>query len=479
MTDDPELYRLAQYVVAPSGVLLEEPGTTMWAAARLLDGLVCLAKGSRTEIATTGRAAVHRRAPARDAVRAWPDLESPYFDDDAAFLMGLYAFSENYCDTGLRSVAHMGSIVIPSLLVAAQARPIAGRDALAAIVMGYEIMEYLGGALNGGQPRMGHQLRGFRPTATVGPITAVAVLARMAGWSVDECVQALALACSQGGGLRRSPIAPTAAIRVQSGEALRRAVTTLDLAEAGIVSDPDVLWADGGFFSAYRTGQLGQVQAPVAGRSVAVRQASMKLDATPHTFASVLDGVRAIGSQDHLEEPAVASVVVHAPRAHITISGGTRGQPKNWAEAAGHIRFCVALALLHPTHLYPAVLDGAVGKADVQRLTERVTFVEDDELSRVFENDGGSWPARVEVHLADGQLRTAALRAPDSIDWDAQEALAYAAQKGRTLLGVPEAEQLLRDRFADIDRWVDVWEQLRDDEALRSVFEGESTGHGD
>src|SRR6201999_750312 len=105
--------------------------------------------------------------------------------------------------------------------------------------------------------RMAHQLRGFRPTPSAGPLAAVAVLGRLAGRSHEDMVAALGLACSQGGGLRPSTASPTSALRLQSGEALRRSVHTVALATAGVAVHPGVLRCPGGYFPAYVFGEPG------------------------------------------------------------------------------------------------------------------------------------------------------------------------------------------------------------------------------
>jgi 2-methylcitrate dehydratase PrpD len=137
-----ELRALAAYVTAPTADVLAGPATALWASARLLDGLGTISHGSASPISAAVRTAVDPAGG--NGVAAWPDLAAAYRPDDAGLLAGVYAFSENYCDTGLGSVAHLGSVVIPALLIGAQLRVVTGRDALAAIAVGYNVMEYLG-----------------------------------------------------------------------------------------------------------------------------------------------------------------------------------------------------------------------------------------------------------------------------------------------------------------------------------------------
>jgi 2-methylcitrate dehydratase PrpD len=456
-----ELAALAAYCVASDDEILAVPGQALWASARLLDGLAVVVHGSGTKVSAVARGVF---PPAGGDVSAWPDASGGYRADDVAYLLGIYAFSENYADTGLGSVAHINSIVVPALLVAIQQRPVTGRQALAALVVGYNVMEWAGATLNGGRPRMAHQLRGFRPTPSAGPLAAVAVLGRLAGLTAPELANAIGLACSQGGGLRPSTSSPTSAIRLQSGEALRRSVHTLALAQAGIVAHPGILRCSGGYFPAYGFGELGLHDVPVAGApGDVVPTISMKLECTPHTLVTMLDVVRAIAGRRTFSAADVASVTVRVPAQHNVISGGDKPFPTTFSQAAGHVPYCIAVAMLTRSNLFPSVIEGGLDDDAVRLLTGRVTLVVDDRLTVLFDDDPTSWPAAVDVSWSDGSQDTLEMRAPETSDWSAEEALRHAALKAVALLGADvgtEAE--LAEQFAAAETWDDIWQRLLD-----------------
>jgi 2-methylcitrate dehydratase PrpD len=461
-----ELAALAAYCAAPDDEVLAPDGLARWASARLLDGLAVITHGHTTPVSAVARSVFP--AGGGDAY-AWPDLTGAHRADDAAYLLGVSAFSENYADTGLGSVAHINSIVVPALLVAIQrrvaaGRPVTGREALAALVVGYNVMEWAGATLNGGRPRMAHQLRGFRPTPSAGPLAAVAVLGRLAGHTAEQLRDALGLACSQAGGLRPSTASPTSAIRIQSGEALRRSVHTVDLALAGIVPHPSILRCPGGFFPAYGFGELGRYDVPVAGGpQELMTMISMKLECTPHTLVTMLDAVRAIAARRTFTPADVESVTVRVPRQHNVISGGDKPYPTTFSEAAGHVPYCIAVAMLTGSHLFPAVIEHGLSDDGVHALTGQVALVVDDRLSEVFDDDPTSWPAAVEVRWRDGGTDALEMRAPETVDWSADDALAHAAIKAVALLGygVGSRDELIEE-FGAVADWTDVWARLRD-----------------
>lgn len=453
-----ELTALAEYATAPDDALLAAPDQGRWAGARLLDGLAVLAHGTRTPVAEAVRTTV---PDGTGELAAWPDVASRRRADDTAFLLGVAAFAENYADTGLGSVAHVNSIVVPALLVAAQRRPLTGREALAALVVGYNVMEWAGGTLNGGRPRMAHQLRGFRPTPSAGPLAAVAVLARVAGCTTAETANAIGLACSQGGGLRPSTASPTAAIRIQSGEALRRAVHTLDLARAGIVTHPGILRCPGGYFPAYEFAEPGPYPVPVAGEpGDLMTRVSMKLECTPHTLVTMLDAARAAAARRGAE--GIEAVTVRVPAQHNVISGGDKRHPGSFAEAVGHVPYCIALAMRTGSHLYPQVILDGLADAGVRALTGRVRLVVEERLTALFDDDPGSWPAIVEVGWTGGARERVELRAPETVGWTADDALHHAAVKAVALLGsgVGTPDELAAE-FGRAADWPDLWAAVR------------------
>jgi 2-methylcitrate dehydratase PrpD len=454
-----ELAALAAYCTASDDDILGAPDAEQWASARLLDGLGVVVYGSRTPVSEVARTVFGAPHTGSGGVRVWPDTDTFSRADDTAYLLGVYAFSENYADTGLGSVAHINSIVVPALLVGIQQHRVTGRQALAALTVGYNVMEWAGASLNGGRPRMAHQLRGFRPTPTAGPLAAVAVLGRLAGLSAAELANALGIACSQGGGLRPSTPSPTAAIRIQSGEVLRRAVHSLALGRAGIQAHPDILRCSGGFFPAYTFGEPGPYAVPVAGPGPGLLpKISMKLECTPHTLVTMLDAARQTAARTDFTPGAVESVTVRVPSQHNVISGGGKPFPTTFSQAVGHVPYCIALAMVTGSHLYPAVIRAGLDDPAVRELTPKVSLVVDERLTELFNDDLSSWPAVVEVRESGGGTDVVELLAPETVGWSAADALRHAAMKAASLLeerAGSEAE-LIAD-FTAVPDWPDAW----------------------
>jgi 2-methylcitrate dehydratase PrpD len=462
----PDVSALAQYALTPVDEVLADPESARWAAVRILDGLVNIWRGASSAVSVAtcdmmrGRS---RPEPADWYVSAWPISDLSYRADDAAFLMGTFAFSESYSDTDLASVAHSGSVVVPAVLLASQLQPVAGRAVLAAVTVGYNIVECLGSCLNGGNPRMSHQLKGFRPTASVGPIAACAVLCRLAGLPVDVTCRALSIACNQGGGLRRHPRTELSSLYVQSGEVLRRALYSVELAAARVEGDESMLFGDGGFMAAYSAGPLAEFRLPATGATGSLATASVKLDCTPHTFISALDAARQLAEGDFAGQ-LPDHVTVRLPHQHWQAVGAGQpwSPPQTIASAMYDLPFCIAGAFVTRRHLYPRELGQALANPAVARLAPRVRVVGDPALSALFDADPTTWPAIVEAERDDGRCGRVEVSRPSASTWSAEmtgQAVIAKAQSLADTRPAPDAAKLA-GLLADQGSWADFWESL-------------------
>lgn len=457
---------LTQYALTPIDEVLADPDCARWAAVRILDGLVNMWRGASSAVSAVACDVMRRHSrpdPADWHASAWPVSGQFYRADDAAFLMGTFAFSESYSDTGLGSVAHSGSVVVPAVLLASQLQPVTGRAVLAAVTVGYNIMESLGSCLNGGSPRMVHQLKGFRPTASVGPVAACAVLCRLAGLPGDVTSRALSIACNQGGGLRRHPRTELSSLYVQSGEVVRRALYSVELAAARVTGDESMLFGDGGFMAAYSVGPLPGFRLPVAGAPGSVATASVKLDCTPHTFISALDAARQLAERDFAGQ-LPDRVTVRLPRQHWHAASAGRPWtlPGTMASAMYDLPFCIAAAFVTRHHLYPRELGQALANPAIARLAPRVRVVDDAALTALFDADPTTWPAIVEAESDDGLGRRVELPRPSASGWSAEmtgQAVMIKAQSLADARPAPDAARLAR-LLADQGSWADFWNSL-------------------
>lgn len=412
MSDSKSLSEKLTRVVLDCDLDRVASSTVAMAKTHFLDGLGITIAGASTPIGSVARRYLEFGGRAEvgflSAHEVLPpsEISGQLAIEDRAFLLGSYAFSENYGDTSLRSVAHPNTVIVPALIAAAAQRVVTGKRMLSGLLVGYQVMEFLARSLNNGTPRMAHQIRGFRPTATCGAAGAAAAIAHV--WELDDetTQRAIEAACNYGGGLRRHGTGAQSSIRIQSGEVTRRGVTAVLLAQAGLEGERHMIEGDGGYFSAYQVGELDITASdylPMNGESScpprwAVEDVAFKLHCTAHTLATVLDCILDIRMEHAISPGAVSQIELLVPSQHVTISASHHYEPpKNSAEASGSYPFCSGAVLTSGDFMWPDTLSEYLDDESVSRLASLVSINADPDLSAQFDANSGTWPARVTI----------------------------------------------------------------------------------
>lgn len=435
------------------------------AKLRLTDGIAVMVSGARTPVADLARRYVsldaRRSTYDTGGVEAFPDSRAATLED-AGFLSGCFAFAENYADTSLQSVAHPGSVVVPAVLVGAQVQPADGESILRAIAAGYEVLEVAARALNNGEPRMGSQLRGFRPTASSGAFGVVAALAVLWRLPPDTIRNALGVAADYAGGLRRHVRHEHSAIRVHSGETVRGGIAATLLAMTGLRSHPRVFEDPGGFLGAYQAEALdaeplAQLDGPPQWY---LRDTCLKMHCGPHTLMAALDALLELRPSLRLDD--VSEVRIRVPATHTTISARQPRLPTSAAEAAASYEFGAAVVLATGEPVWPEQLSIGLDDPRVQRLFSLVNLEADESLSRQFAADPTCWPAAVEVEHRQGDAvnltldRPAATGSDDGVAALAKEKLAHCLRAG-----VEGDSQALWKTISQFEEFSDGYAELR------------------
>ncbi|MGU7768967.1 MmgE/PrpD family protein [Burkholderia sp. MR1-5-21] len=168
---------------------------------------------------------------------------------DAAFVNGIAAHALELDDSG--GCDHSGAVVLPAALaaLACAARPVTGRECLAAIVLGYDVGRRVLEAAGG---YSAHNGAGWHSTLSCGVFGAAAASARMLGLDATRTRDALGHAASFAGGLWGFIHDGSQTKRLHAGRAAEGGVLAALLAREG-VSGPAHVFDDvwGGFFSTF------------------------------------------------------------------------------------------------------------------------------------------------------------------------------------------------------------------------------------
>jgi 2-methylcitrate dehydratase PrpD len=330
----------------------------------------------------------------------------------AGLVQGVRAYGHLYGDTSLRSVSHPGPVVVSSAITTAQRTNASGRDVIAAVAIGYQVLEAFAVELNGRPPRMALQIRGFRPTAVCGPLAAAATGGRLLGIDESVLANALGVAANSASGLRPNDGDPAAAILLQTGNAVRTGHAAVRLAQAGVKGGDAILEGPGGYLEAY-TGRKGVTVAPQTERW-AILDTAVKLHATAHTLAPVVDMLLDLQRRHGFGADDVTAIEIRVPTAHLKISGADKPFPTSTSEAVGHYAFGAAAALVARDFLWPSLLESSLRDPRVAKLAATVSVRSDPEHTADFDAGEKMWPASVVVR-AGGRVLSASVDRPEGV----------------------------------------------------------------
>jgi 2-methylcitrate dehydratase PrpD len=165
---------------------------------------------------------------------------------DAAFANGTLAHGMDFDDTHTGATLHPGVIVVPTALAVGESQSSSGRDVLAAVTLGYELMARLGSAYPSE-----FQHRGFHATSVLGIISATAVTARLSGVEIETAIHATGIAGSMASGLMAYLDDASNTKTFHPGWAAKGAITSLALARNGLEGPAMVIEGPSGVFSSF------------------------------------------------------------------------------------------------------------------------------------------------------------------------------------------------------------------------------------
>ncbi len=188
-------------------------------------------------------------------VSIWMDGEKGSVGD-AAFANTALAHSLLQEDTHILSQSHPGSMIIPSVLTLGEKVGASGKEALTAIVAGYEALARAGKFMITAE----FNRRGFRPSGVFGPFGSCMVGARLLHLTEDQTCNAIGIAGNCSAGLMEFANAGTRDFPLHNAFAVRNGITAAYLGKYG-ATGPETIFEGkagaGNAFSGTRDGLEG------------------------------------------------------------------------------------------------------------------------------------------------------------------------------------------------------------------------------
>jgi 2-methylcitrate dehydratase PrpD len=308
----------------------------------LLDTLAAGVAGCRTDVVQAVITAMRAEGQASGTAGLWgrADTLPP---GAAALVNGTASHALELDDFG--GCGHSGAVTVPAVCALAEGRSITGKEALVAIVAGYDVASRVLAGCGGYRP---HNARGWHSTGTCGTFGAAAAAAKLLGASADSFTHALGIAGTYTGGLWAFLTDGAMVKRFHPGKASQTGVSAALLAQAGLTGPRKILDAEwGGFYPTY-AGDAATPERTIAGlgEEFHIALSGIKPYACCRTLHSCIDAALAIvgdASVPNRNAREIAGLIVHGDEQTVRqFRNTTIG---NLLEAQFSAPYCVAVAI--------------------------------------------------------------------------------------------------------------------------------------
>lgn len=309
---------------------------------------------------------------------------------------------------------HIGGVVIPSAIAAAENENVSGATLLSGMVAGYE------SALRIGRDHAADlSLRGFRTTPSYGVFGATVANGRIRGFDAATMRNAISLAANFAGGLREYVDAGTEESPFQAGFAARNGVYAADLAGCGLQATPNALHGGAGFYRAFGKDGVdyGHRLTEKLGGDFAFKSVTYKQYPACQFLRGIIRGLSNLREQ--AGNASVQGIEIRMnPYEADFIGVRFTGPFATAAQTVMSAPFCAALAWTTGT----ASFDGLRRFDDpaVNMLVPRISIISDS-TRKLYE-------PHMQVHLSNGRTLTWAEVSGDSsyrVTWSAATTMTY------------------------------------------------------
>jgi 2-methylcitrate dehydratase PrpD len=337
--------------------------------------------------------------------------EGRYPTASAALLNGTLAHALDFDDTHLPSVLHPSAAVVPAALAAAEAAGASGRDLLAAVAAGDELVVRVGMA--GYDPDLGNSIffeKGLHATSIAGTMGAALASAMVSGLGEGEIGHAVAISASMGAGIIEANRTGGTVKRVHCGWAAHAGITAAELAARGLTGPPTVFEGRFGFLQAYLDDRAdAEALTRGLGKDWELTRIFFKPYPANHFTHADIDAAIKL-REEGLEIAEIEDIelgVATAVLRTIAQPEEEKARPQTGYAAQFSGPFTVATALVGGGGLGVSLddfTDEDVKDPAKLDLASRVRCVADAECDRIFPNQ---FPAVLRVRLKSGEAREA------------------------------------------------------------------------
>ena len=315
----------------------------------------------------------------------------------------------DYDDTG-SGPTHPSVVVVPTCLVMAEQQGnFSGKDLIAAVAVGTELMCRLGQAFRSGHldmPSGGHPGAGWHLTTLYGYIATAAVAGRIMGLTEKQIVNAMGIAYHQCSGNGQTVTEGALTKRMGPGFSAKGGITAAFMAQKGITGAEQCLEGECGLYHLYHHGKY--VSAALT-EDLGQKFLSLEVAMKPypccrgtHAFA---DAATELATVHNIDVSQIKEIILYTGEttSFLLFPLEKRTRPETAVDTQFSIPWAVSAILTRKKASVGDFSDEAIADAELLALAAKVKVVHAPDMVGTDEVP----PARIMITLNDGQTVTA------------------------------------------------------------------------
>ena len=293
-------------------------------------------------------------------------------------------------DTHPALSGHVGCVVVPATLAAAQAQGATGSDLLRGLVAGYEVMVALADGVADAA-----RTRGLRTTSLLGPAGAAAAIASMLNFDHAATARAIAFGLDAGSGTLQCWSEGTSEWLWQASRSAADGVTAAALARAGASAARFALEGRKGFAAAHVD---ARVPTPATGPAWHVLDVELKVFPGCYINQTAATALLDWFKRSGISPAQITSIEVRLSPADASYPGVARHGPFDGSASAVMSMPFMLAAVLRDRSIRASHFADEHGFGSLHDLSHRIVVASDETIP--------SYDAVVDVRLASGRVET-------------------------------------------------------------------------
>jgi len=354
----------------------------------LLDYLGVALGGSTTETAAKMRSFLSKFSDESKITAIGYQRKTDIFK--ASLVNGITSHVLELDDGHRRGTVHAGAVIMSTVLPLIEQESIDGREAIVAIIAGYETALMIGRTV---QPS--HRSRGFHATATCGTLGAAMAASKAMNLSIKEMSCALGIAGTSASGLLQFLEDGSEMKQYHPGKATLCGLLAAYLAQSGLTAPHNILEGHRGFLRATTDGI--DISAITQDNNFSILDVYFKPYAACRHCHAPIEAILNIRSKQDLSVDKIEKVNVLTYKS--AVDGHDDPYPQNVVGAKMSVPFSVAVALktgwAGPKEFDPV----SFNDPEIINLAKKVELKEDPNLTNLVPEKR---PAIVEIVTKDG-----------------------------------------------------------------------------